>query len=239
MTQPLKPFVERLLLRSELSREEQDALLSIEAPTVTERARWDLVRPGQKVNYSCLVLEGMAARAEGFAHGGRHTTALFLPGDMCDLHSVPVPIAGWAITALTDVRIAHVPHREIEAVARRYPSVAMALWRDTVVDGSILSKWVSVLGSQPAPQRLAHLLCELGCRVEGAKLGSRTRFALPLTQEQLAEILGITAVHVNRVFKRLRAERLINDDPREVEILDLDRLLRLADFDESYLLLPR
>lgn len=238
MENPLSSWVRRLQLRSDLSEEDCNLLLSIKAPVVAQSARWDLVRPGQRVDYACLVVEGFVARSERFAQGSRQSTAIFLPGDMCDLHSVAVPVAGWGITALTDVVICQVPHEKLLAAADASRAVAQALWRDTIVDASVLSKWVSVLSGLVAPKRLAHLCCELAIRCELAGLGSRASFPFPFTQEQLSELLGVSPMHVNRIGKDLRAAGLIEWSNRKVGVPDWSSLVRFAEFDDQYLLLP-
>lgn len=237
MSRPLERFIRRLELRSRLSAGEKAALLAIDAELVVRQARWDLVRPGEKVDFACLVSRGIVGRSETFADGRRQTSAIFIAGDMADLHSVPVPVAAWALTALTDVEVFHVPHEALRAVAREFPRVAEALWRDTVADGSATSKWVAVLSRHPARKRLAHLLCEYGVRYAAAGLGRAEEFELNLTQDQLSEILGTTAVHVYRTFKDLRAEGVIATERRSIRILDGAALARIAEFDPDYLLL--
>ena len=160
MSRPLERFLRRLELRSQLSPAEKAALLAIDAELVVRQARWDLVRPGEKVDYACLVSSGIVGRSETFADGRRQTSAIFIAGDMADLQSVAVPVAAWAITALTDAEVYQVPHASLRAVGEEFPRVAEAFWRDTVADGSALSKWVAVLSRHPARKRLAHLLCE-------------------------------------------------------------------------------
>lgn len=237
MVRPLSRFVQRLELRNILSDEDRDALLAIDANRSQKPARWDLVRPGDEVDYACLVDQGIVARAEQFADGRRNTTVIYVPGDMADLHSVALPRAAWAITALTDCAVYKVPHVSLKRLFRDHPAIATALWRDTVVDASILSKWVSVLSRHTADRRLAHLLCEYGYRMAAAGLGRREDFDLPLTQAQLAELLGVTEVHVQRTFRTLRDKGIIEGERRTIRILDLGKLERIAEFDARYLML--
>ena len=238
MDRPLNQYLHRLTLRHNLAAAERDALLAINAPVMFANAKTDLVRPGQVVGHACLVKSGLLARAEQFADGKRYTTAIFVPGDMADLHSVASPEAAWAITALTDCEYYAVPHAAIRAAYKEFPGLGMALWRDTIVDASILSKWASVLSRHSAPKRLAHLLCEYGLRMSAAGMGDRQDFELPLTQAQLAELLGLTVVHVQRTFRALRQEGLIATKRKNVRVLDLSGLERLAEFDDTYLMLP-
>ncbi|HET9354563.1 MAG TPA: helix-turn-helix domain-containing protein, partial [Sphingomicrobium sp.] len=115
----------------------------------------------------------------------------------------------------------------------------MAFWRDTVVDGSVLAKWNSALGRRSAKARLAHLLCEMGIRFETVGLGKGDEFDFPITQSQLADVLGVTAVHLNRTIQALRMDGLLVTRGSLYHLPDPGRLRRLAQFDPSYLLLGR
>lgn len=236
MDRPLTKFVRRLELRHALDERERAALLAIDARRVERKRRWDLVKPGETVGFACLVDDGIAGRAEVFADGRRSTTAIYVAGDMCDLHSVAVPKAGWAITALTDCAYYEVPHEAILAVFDGFPNVALALWRDTVADASAMSKWVSVLSRLSARERLAHLLVELQIRLSAVGLAPDGDLDIALTQDQFAELLGITPTHVYRTFRDLRDDGLILPDRASVRVLDPIGLRRIAKFDDHYLL---
>ena len=233
----LERFLARLLLRSPLSDDEMSAILALEGKLVRLGAHRDVVRLREKTSFACLVVDGLAGRFDQPANGDRQITALHIPGDMCDLHSVAVPFTGWGIQALTTSTYLHISHSALKDLTLRYPRIAYAFWRDTIADASILAKWISALGRRSAKQRLAHLLCEVGIRMEQASLGTRSEFDLPATQTQLADVLGITAVHLNRSIQSLRADGLMNMNGGHVEVLDVERLSAVAEFDPAYLLL--
>jgi len=199
------------------------------------RGRNDIVSPGQTVEHACLIASGLVARFEQMRSGHRQTTSLHLTGEMCDLHSVVQPKASWSITALTDVVIIFVPHRNLWDAACRYPNLAIAFWREGMAQTAILARTVANLGRKNATARVAHLICEMGLRSEAANLGIRTNFDLPMTQEQLADAVGITSVHVNRTLQLLRRDAgLIFKRPRVV-VEEWDRLVALAEFEPDYL----
>lgn len=239
MTRPLERFLNRLLLRSELSAAARKALLSIDARLIEKRARWDIVRAGDRVDVACLVEQGIIGRSEQFADGSRRTAAYYVPGDMCDLHSVAVPVARWNITALTDCKIYEVPHDALRRAFESHNDLAMAYWRDTIADASILAKTVTALSGTEARQRVAHVLCEFGIRIQAAGLGSRIAFSFPLTQAQLAEMIGTTPVHLSRVLQQLGKEGVIRQSRGSIDIENLTLLERVAEFDPDYLLLER
>jgi CRP-like cAMP-binding protein len=235
----LHRFLNRLLLRSFLSSEEQEAILALPAAHAHVAARKEIVSPGETIDHACLVSKGVAARFDQMQGGQRQITALHIAGDMCDLHSVVAPTAAWGIAALTATNVLLVPHDSLRELARSRPAIALAFWRDSIVDASILAKWIGNIGRQDARARLAHLICEFGVRCELAGIGSKTAFALDATQEQLADALGLTAVHVNRTLQRLRAESVVSTRGHAIIVLDWDRLVQIAEFDPSYLLIGR
>jgi CRP-like cAMP-binding protein len=234
---PLDLFIKRLQLRNSLTQEECDALRAIEPVQSSKGARWDIVRSGDHTDFACLVDQGIIGRADQFADGSRRTAAFYIAGDMCDLHSVAVPVAGWNITALTDCTYYQVAHEDLLAVCDRHPRLLKAFWRDTIADASVLSKWVTVLSGLSTKQRVAHLLCEFGIRTAAAGLGSSSAFPFPLTQAQLAELVGATSVHVGRVLSELRQQGVVRPRRGHVEISDMATLRRVAEYDPTYLLL--
>ena len=233
----LERFLDRLMLRSLLSQEEREAILALEGREVFTAAHCDIVRPGQTVDFACLVIDGLAGRFDQLANGHRQITALHIPGDMCDLHSVAVPHAGWGIEALTGTNTLRVAHEALRELTIKFPAIAYAFWRDTIADASILAKWISALGRRSAKARMAHLICEMGIRIEQANLGTRNLFRLPATQAQLADVLGVTTVHLNRTFQTLRRDGLLFTDGTTIQVPDFDRLRSTAEFDIQYLLL--
>lgn len=228
-------FVDRLHRRSPLSGEESDALLALSGYTSVARANVDIVSLGQDTQHACLVLDGLAGRFGQIVDGQRQITALHIAGDMCDLHSVVAPKAGWALQALAPTAILRVPHAQLMAVARAYPNVAEAFWRDCSVDASVLSQWVVNIGRRSARSRMAHLLCEMAVRMDDAGFGTRHCFKLQASQMQIGDMLGLTAVHVNRTIKLLREIELVTIRSHEITILNWAGLTRLGDFDEQYL----
>jgi CRP-like cAMP-binding protein len=232
----LEMFLNRLLRRSRLTDDEQAAILGLSGRAEKVAAGRDVIVPGESTDQSCLVVKGLMSRFDVLLDGRRQTVALHIPGDMCDLHSVPVPTSGWGLEALTPSTLVFIPHEELRALIRD-PGLALAFWRDTTVDGSILAKWVANLGRKQAAPRLAHLFCEIGVRMEQAGLGARSEFTLPMTQTQLADVVGLTSVHLNRTLKAL-APRGVTFARKTVKIEDWNALAHMAEFDPAYLLLP-
>ena len=233
----LRRFLDRLLRRSQLSPDEQAAIVNLSSHAFRTKTGDEIVSPGKKVEHACLVVDGLVGRIDQIANGRRQITALHIPGDMCDLHSIVCPVPVWRLEALTTTTILRIPHHDLREAALTYPAIALAFWRDTTADASIVAKWIGNLGIREAHSRLAHLLCEMGIRLEQAGLNARTEFSLSMTQSQLGDALGLTSVHVNRMLKQLRDEGLIRTDRSAIHVADWDGLAAAAEFDLAFLLM--
>jgi hypothetical protein len=137
---------------------------------------------------------------------------------------------------LTESEVAFIPREEIKKLAFERPNIGMAMWFDTLVDASVLREWIANVGRRDARTRVAHLLCEFSLRLKVSGLGEATDYQLPMTQEQIADATGLTAVHVNRTAKGLEADGLIvRKSSRSIEIGDWKKLAAAGDFDSNYL----
>jgi CRP-like cAMP-binding protein len=228
-------WLDRLTLRSVLTDEEQQALLSLPGDLETIAVNRDFVRLGERVDRACLIVSGLAGRFSQTRNGERLITALHIPGDMADLHSVPLPNAATALNALTETVIYRVPHKALHELGRRFPMLAEAFWRDCMVDAALLSEWALRNGRLPAKARIAHLICELSRRIAVGSGGDGAAFHWPLSQIQLADVTGLTSVHANRMLRELREDGAAQIRNRRAEILDWKRLRSIGEFDDQYL----
>jgi CRP-like cAMP-binding protein len=123
----------------------------------------------------------------------------------------------------------------MRTLAFDHPHVGMAMWYETLVEGSIFREWIVNVGQRNARTRIAHLLCEFAMRLEVAELGQHSNYELPITQEQLGEAVSLTSVHVNRMLMQLEADGLISRTKRVITIHDWPELAKTADFEPRYL----
>jgi len=128
-----------------------------------------------------------------------------------------------------------VPRSALMELADKRPALRMAMWIDTLIDSSIFREWVVNVGRRDSRARIAHLLCELALRLERTGAGRDGTFDFPLTQEQLADATGLTAVHTNRTLQSLRRDNLIQLSNGILRVLDWEKLREVGDFDELYL----
>jgi CRP-like cAMP-binding protein len=165
--------------------------------------------------------------------------SIHMKGDLIDLQNSLLGVADHNVQMLTAGDVALIPVQVVRDLAFRRPSIGMAMWYETLVEGSIFREWVLNIGRRDARTRIAHLLCEFAIRLEVAELGQATSYELPITQEQLADALALTSVHVNRTLKRLEQDGLITRTKRIITIVDWKDLVKVADFQPRYLHLDR
>lgn len=231
-------WLNRVTMRSKLGEEERQALLALPCDLLEVGANRDFVRLGEHTAHACLVTNGLVGRFAQTADGARQITALTIPGDMVDLHSVVEPASTSALQAIGRATVVRVPHAALLDLADRLPALARAFWRDCVVDAAILSTWVINVGHRPASARVAHLICEMAVRYAAVGLTRGRSLPFLLTQSQLGETTGMTSVHVNRMIGQLREQGVLVWNARIIEILDWQALRELAGFDPLYLSLP-
>ncbi|WP_380871708.1 Crp/Fnr family transcriptional regulator [Sphingomonas sp. DBB INV C78] len=197
--------------------------------------RTTIVRAGEPLSQSTLLVEGIMSRYIDDLNGLRQLVAVHVPGDFVDLHAYPLKLLDHDVATMTAATVATVPHAELDAITRDLPALTRKLWFATLIDAAIHRAWLFRLGRLDAVGRVAHFLCETNARLVAAGLSDGRRFALGLTQTDLAEICGLTNVHVNRVMRQLRDERLCVFRSSLVEILAPEGLKARGQFDPAYL----
>jgi CRP-like cAMP-binding protein len=221
--------------RGPLDEGDRQALLDIPHRVQMIEASSYIVREGARPDRCCLILSGFAYRHKLTVEGARQIVSVHIPGDFVDLEGALLNVADHNVQALSRCEIACIPRDALRALILAHPRVAMAMWVDTLIDGSVFREWVINVGRRDARQRIAHLLCEFARRLEVAGLASEYRYELPMTQEQLGDATGLTPVHVNRVLKALDRDGLIRRERRFVVIPDWEALRQAGGFSETYL----
>lgn len=169
----------------------------------------ELIGEGRAQRLPRFLVAGWAARQRVLPDGRRQIFSLILPGDSLGVASRNAPPAPWAIVALTALETVDAEPALEAALDGRAPGVARAISAAALDEERLLLDHMVRLGQQTAYERVAHFLLELQRRLQIAGLGDSQRFPLPLTQEILADALGLSIVHVNRTLQQLRRERLI------------------------------
>jgi CRP-like cAMP-binding protein len=195
----------------------------------------DVVREGDKPNECMLVVSGFLYSYKMLADGRRQIVAFHVPGDIPDLQSLFINTMDFSLASSTDSTIAAIPHDDLRGLLATQMNLVHLLWRDTLITAAIFRTWVMATGRLDSSEHLAHILCELYARYEAVGLTEDKGFALPLTQTELADAMGLSAVHANRTIQALRAGGMIEMEAGHVTILDLKQLQTFAQFDPAYL----
>ena len=232
----LQPLVQKLTYRVDLGAEDRAAILALPFSVRTMERSQFLVRERELAKQSCLMLSGYSIRSKTTAMGDRQIVAIHMKGEMVDLQNSLLKVADHSVQMLTAGKVAMIPREAVIQLTLDRPTVAHAMWIDTLVDASIFREWITNVGRRDARTRVAHVLCEFAVRLRLAGLGHDTRYDLPMTQEQLADATGLTSVHINRTIKALEKEGLIErPNPRSICIGDWRKLAEVGEFDTNYL----
>lgn len=231
----LEPIIRKLARLSPLGDTDRAALRALPFKVRHLEAGAYLVREGDDAPQCCALLSGFAYRHRMTGMGTRQILAFQMTGDLLDLPNLMVDCADHSVQMLTSGPVASIPRQAISHLADTNRAVAKALWRDTLVDTSIAREWIMNVGRRSARERVAHLLCELACREEAAEISEGPVYRMPMTQEQIADATGLTAVHVNRTLQRLRADKLIKLGRSDLTVMCRKGLEGAADFNRGYL----
>lgn len=228
-------FVKKLNALADLT---PDGIAAIEAATANPRQylpRQDMIREGDETGPMFVVLEGWACRYKILPNGTRQIMAFLMPGDACDLHIKLLEQMDHSILAITKATVATVGRDAMEKMLNKHRDIARAMYSAQLVDEGIMRAWIVSMGRRNSTERVAHLICELYLRARTLGLTDDGEFDLPLSQLVLADALGMTAVHINRVLKELRLAGTMSLKRGSVSILDPVKLVQIAGFDENYL----
>lgn len=235
ISSPLEPLFQRLRLRDRLSEAEHLALAGAMGGTLVVTEGDEVVEEGDVPSHSLLLVDGLAARYRVLPNGSRQISAFQVAGDFVDLPSFTLKVIDHSITAISTCRFITFPHKELAKIVEDYPHLTRLLWMTTLLDSAVQREWLIGVGRRSSIQRAAHLFCELGLRLDVVHKGQPEHFGFPATQADLADALGISLVHSNRVIQSLRVMGLLEWRRGEIVVPDVSALHRFADFDPTYL----
>jgi CRP-like cAMP-binding protein len=233
--QGLERVIRRLESRVALQERDRQAIRSLPFGRRTLDSASYLVREGEPPETCALLLSGFAYRHKVTGDGARQILSVHMSGEFLDLQNSFLAVADHNVQALTRCELALLPVPALRTLAEEHPRVAQAMWIDTLVDAAVFREWIVNVGQRDATSRIAHLLCEFALRLHAAGLAEERTYELPMTQEQIADAVGLTPVHVNRVLQTLGRTNLILREKRAVTILDWDALRDVGDFNSRYL----
>ncbi len=228
-------LLRRLSRTTQFSPDDREAILSL--PMITRQVALgeDVICQGDSPTSCTLVLQGFLCRYKLMPDGRRQILSFHVPGDVPDFQSLHVAVMDHSLGAVSDAEVALVAHGALREAMLEYPSIADAVWREMLQEAAIYREWILGLGRRFALARVAHLLCELIHRLKADNDVAGAEFDLPLSQAQIADAMGLSIVHVNRVLQELRARRLFILKGSSLRLLDGEGLKAVAEFDPDYL----
>lgn len=195
----------------------------------------DLVHQGQTEQAAYILAAGWACSYKILSDGTRQIIDFHIPGDFLGLRSVLLHTSDYGIEPVTDIEVSEVLSTDLlNAFSQNLRLATAILWVLSRDEAMVVEHLVD-LGSRKAVERVAHFLLELETRLSLVGMGGKTGYACPLTQYHMADALGLSAVHVNRVLRKLREDGLVTFHDRHVTFDDYNRLAALAGFDPAYL----
>ncbi len=207
-----------------LRDEERAALQRLPMQVQDLRADQDIVREGDRPTRSCLLIEGFTCRYSMTEKGKRQIYSFHIPGEIPDLQSLHIKTMDHSLATVSHCKVGFIQHEVLHDLCARYPRLAGAFWRETLIDGAIFREWMKGIGRRQANGRIAHLFCELFVKLRAVGLTQDHTFPLPITQAELGDALGLSTVHVNRTLMDLRRDGLIVSIGASLTIEDWEAL---------------
>jgi CRP-like cAMP-binding protein len=227
----------KLRIRDLLSEEEERALRETIVDCQDIPAKATVVKRGEPLHRSILLLDGMMCRHKDLRNGRRQISALHVPGDFLDLHGFTLKRLDHDVMALVPSRVAYADHARLTRLTEQFPHLTRLLWFTTNLDAAVHREWELSLGQRTGVARAAHLFCELFYRLHIVNAVNGSSFRFGVNQTELGECLGLTPVHTNRVLRELRERGLATFKNGIVTIEDARGLETVAEFDPAYLYL--
>lgn len=231
----LDPLFKKMSRYVALSNAQRQTLANLAERAQSVPKETAIVEQGERCASCGILAKGWAIQSKSLSDGRRQIIDILLPGTFVNLQATLLENPDFSVATLTESTVHWFdPNRLVELI-RTDPVLGMAVMWDRTQEESILMERLVSLGQRSAKERLAHVLIELQQRLELRGLDGHQKLPFPVTQTTLADLLGLTAVHINRTLKDLKRDGLIDYGRNTIVLQDVNRLLRWADFDASYL----
>ncbi|MCC5970014.1 MAG: Crp/Fnr family transcriptional regulator [Pararhodobacter sp.] len=235
MPHALSPLTQKLSAFVALADDDLETLARFDRRRRSFEAGHEMMHEGQTKASAFILAKGWACAFKLLPDGDRQIVDFQIPGDFLGLRSILFRTADHSVEAITRIEASEVLTSDLLTAFEDAPRLAVAvLWAASRDEAMVVEHLVN-LGRRSAEERMAHFLLEIGARLSLVGIGDKTGYHCPLTQYHLADALGLSAVHVNRVLRHLREEGLLTFQKGRVAFDDFDRLRALAGFDLGYL----
>lgn len=229
------PFGRKLSAFVSLSAKDLSVLSDLYANRRNFPVGGEMVHQGQHRQKAYILASGWVCSYKLLANGERQIVDFQIPGDFLGLRSVLLRTSDHNIEPITPAEASEIPVDDLLEAFGRSPRLGAAILWAASRDEAMLVEHLVGMGRRNATERMAHFLLEMAARLKLVGLGTKAGYACPLSQYLLADALGLSAVHVNRVLRELREQGLVTFQNGQVVFDDFDGLVALADFDRAYL----
>ncbi|SDL34220.1 Crp/Fnr family transcriptional regulator [Paracoccus chinensis] len=219
------------------SEPEAQLLANMLGPPSVARSRTRIIRADVILDQSLYLTRGMLGRYSMDRQGRRQFVGIQIAGDYFDLAAYLLTYLDHDIDALSACEIRPTSHGQLGHLALERPDLYNKLWKISLIDASIDRYWIFRLGRLAGKARVANFLTEMFVRLYARGLCSTTHYELPLSQNDLAEINGMTSVHINRLLGELRLDGLCTLSDGIVRLGNLVGLARVGHYSPEYLYL--
>ena len=224
-----------LALIGELPEDDREALIALDAEVRDVKRLDDIIRAGDHPTNVVIVLDGFLYRHTLGPNGARQIHSFYLPTDAPCLETLYIDYMDNNLGAVVHSEVGLISHDQLYRLIDERPEIRKLLWRQTLVQAAIFRAWLARNSNMPAHASLAHLFCELFTRAKAAGLTTDDSCALPLTQELVADALGLTPVHTNRTLQALRETGAVEWRSGRLTVKNWSKLSEMARFDPQYL----
>lgn len=221
-------------LRHAMGTREKEILESSISEVVDFEKGHRLVTRGEKCDHSTMLIEGFAIRTI-VENGRRYVVGIQVPGDFVDLHAFALKRLDHDLVTLGPAKVGYVSHSRLQDLMNSEPHLSRLFWFSTLLDAAIHRQWTLKLEQLKAYRRVAHLLAEIWYRLELVGLAHPDGFRTPLTQTDLADMCGTTAIHMNRALRALSREGVAEFRRGNVTVTDRKNFEKHGDFNPTYL----
>lgn len=201
----------------------------------TFMSKHEMIHEGEKNQSAFILAEGWACSYKILPDGERQIVDFQIPGDFLGLRSILFRTSDHSVDAVTRIEASEVLASDLLDGFGQSPRLAAAILWAASRDEAMVVEHLCNLGRRSSEARMAHFLLELGARLKLVGVGDKTGFDCPLTQYHLADALGLSAVHANRVLRTLREDGLVTFQKGRVSFDNFRALTDLAGFDPDYL----
>ena len=234
-SRPDDPLTRKLARLVPLSPEEAAALAALQSPARPVARNREIISAGGKYDSIFVLLDGTAIRYRVLHDGRRQVLNIVLPGDIIGFPACFFEAALYTITTLSNALVAAVSFAHLFALFQHHPRLAAIVFCSFSCEAAMYAEHLIDVGRRSALERVAHFLLELLIRLQAIGLADERSYRMPLTQELMGDVLGLSLPHVNRTLRRLRADNLVHIEGQHVEIKDIGALAALSDFETGYL----